>query len=298
MKRLLKEPLLHFLLASALIFGGYELIHAGSGQTDKVIVVDRPGLLNYLQYRNRKFDPGQSDKLLEAMPPEQLQKLVGDYVREEAFYREAKAMALDRSDYVARLRLVQQFEYLTRGGLAEDFEVTDAELQAYFEKHKDQYYVEPTLTLSHVFIDKKRRPAAEALKYAESIGRELRKRPVDLASLGSYGDRFLYQVNYMDRDRRELASHFGRKMADQLFKLEANDSYWQGPLESDHGYHFVLLIKKGGGYQPRLDEVRDRVKEDCRRQVLQQRYEAALREVLDRYEIDNRLIPKAEGSRS
>src|SRR5688572_139179 len=107
MRSWLREPLLHFLLLGAVLFFVYAALNRHRADADpQTIVVNREKLLTFIQYRSRAFDATRFNNLLESLPEEELRKLIQSYVREEALYREAKALQLDKNDYVARLRLI------------------------------------------------------------------------------------------------------------------------------------------------------------------------------------------------
>lgn len=60
--RLLREPLLHFLLLGAGIFLVYDRFHTDAGADSQTIVVDRDKLLTHLQFRSRAFDAGSASR--------------------------------------------------------------------------------------------------------------------------------------------------------------------------------------------------------------------------------------------
>ena len=105
---ILKEPLLHFLTIGLILFLVYGYIEKDKySDTPEKIVVDRSKLLVFLQYRSKVFDNQNFSDILNNMPGKQLRKLIDDYAREEALYREAKTLSLDKNNYIARKRLIQ-----------------------------------------------------------------------------------------------------------------------------------------------------------------------------------------------
>ena len=114
-RRILHEPLLHFALLGAAVFAAYLALHPTAASDERTIVVDRGHLLNFMQNRAKAFDRPHFAEVLDTMSPSALDDLIKDYVREEAMYREAKSLKLEDRDYVARRRLVQQLEIITRG---------------------------------------------------------------------------------------------------------------------------------------------------------------------------------------
>jgi hypothetical protein len=116
---------LHFFVAGGILFGIYRLSHPPGTDLlarDKTIVVDKQVLLNFLQYRSKAFETEYFSQELDALPPEEREKLAEQYIEEEMLYREAKSLGLEQGDYVIRQRLVQKMRYLiddlTEGGSA------------------------------------------------------------------------------------------------------------------------------------------------------------------------------------
>src|SRR5262245_14961514 len=189
-RQILREPLLHFLLAGAVLFGIFHLVNpvARDPLSDKTIIVDREGLLNFLQYRSKAFETEYFTQQLEAMSPEERNSLVNQYIEEEMLYREAKALGLEQGDYVIRQRLVQKMRYLiedvTEGGAAPD----DAVLSQYLFKNKEIYTLEPSVTFTHVFVDAGVRGDKSARQMAERLMIELNSRGAGFDDAPRFGD--------------------------------------------------------------------------------------------------------------
>ena len=133
MKRLLREPLLHFLLLGAGLFVAYGLRpHPGRDEAAGRIVVTQGQIENLADGFARAWQ----------RPPtsEELAGLIRDHVREEVYCREAIALGLDKDDTVIRRRLRQKLEFVSED-LAGDAEPTDGDLRAYFAAHQDAFRV-------------------------------------------------------------------------------------------------------------------------------------------------------------
>ena len=166
MKKLLKEPLIHFLLLSLGLFGLYEWV--GNKQSDsKTIVVDQAALQEFLQYRSKTFDAALSKQMLAELSEDSFQSTVSDLVREEALYREAKSLGLDSEDYVIRRRLIQKLEFIARGFHEATTNLSGNDLKSYYEKNKNDYYVQPFVTFTHVFFDSDMHGTKKALSLAK-----------------------------------------------------------------------------------------------------------------------------------
>lgn len=286
MPTIMKDPLAHFVVLGLALFALYAWVsedeRAGG---DRIIEVDREALLSYIQYHARAFSPEAAAAHLDGMPASELERLVDAHVREEALYREALSLGMDRTDHVIRHRLVQSIEFITDDLALRTTEITEADLETYFEANRERYRIEPTVTFTHVFFNNERHGAQEARDLAERKQKDLKENAVPFTGAPGHGDRFLYLVNYVERTPGLVASHFGDEMADAVFALAPDDAHWAGPLESRYGHHLVLLTGKTAGRVPELAEVESRVRTDAQREAAEARRDAAIKALIDTYEI-------------
>jgi hypothetical protein len=289
-RTLLREPLLHFALAGLALFALHRAI-AGDprAQDERVIVVDRAALLEFVQYRSRAFSAEAAAKLYDELAPAAQRALREDYVREEALHREALALGLERDDYVIRQRLVQKLEFALRGASALA-PVPDDALAAYHAQHATDYAEPASITFAHVFFDAEQRGAQAALDAAR--GKLAALAGVRFDQAPEHGDRFPFHVNYVERTADFVASHFGAKMAEAVFAL-APSAEWRGPFTSPYGAHLVLVSARTPARSPELSEIRARVAEDSQRFAAERALEHAVAEVLARYEVREPPEPSA-----
>ena len=287
MKKLLKEPLLHFLAAGLALFALFGIVNRGElGEPGlNVVVVDRDALTTFVQFRTKVFEPSVAEARLDSLSADELHRLIEDYVREEVLYREALALGLDRNDYIIRRRLVQKVEFITEGFAEAGTELDEAALRRYFAANKEDYYVEPYVTFTHVFFQTETRSRAEARELAARRLTVLNRERVPFSEAPQHGERFLYHTNYVERTPDYVASHFGAEMADAVFALASNGQRWVGPFDSLYGVHLVMLAKNEPGRYPALEEVRQSVLDDARRARVRERTEEAIDAVIDTYDV-------------
>lgn len=292
LRRLLREPLLHFLLAGAALY----LLHGLSGETaegeaSRHIVVDRPALLRYMQYQARAFEPESFAATFDAMDPAERQRLIEEYVREEVLYREAQALGLTQGDYVMRQRLVQRMSFLLEAQPRD--EPTDAELQQYLLANEALYRVAPSWTFTHVFIDPSHHGGLHA---AQQVARQqlarLKERDAGFNDAPAYGDRFPFMQNYVERTADFIESQFGAEFMASLMEQPVAAT-WTGPLRSTHGWHLVMLAASSPGRLPGLAEIRARVVDDFQREAAAALQEQALRTLVDGYDVELRGLEAA-----
>lgn len=298
MKTWLKQPLLHFAVLGAAIFLLSQWIGAdGAAKEMRRIVVDDQALREFVQYRSRSYDAATAARTLERLSPTALEEVVEDLIREEALYRQAKALNLDANDYVIRRRLVQKMEFIAEGSAAL-MDLRNGDAERHYQQNREDYYIEPWITFAHVYFDRQRRGAEAARALAAQKRDELNQQAVPLAAATRHGDRFPYHVNYVERTLGFVASHFGEAMAKQLFAKPADAKRWLGPFESEHGFHAVLVKANNPGRLPRFTEVAEQATRDARRRLTREHTAAAVQAIIDRYDVRIDLTGADPGSPS
>lgn len=287
--KLIRDPLCHFSLIGAALFGAYEQLKSPEAAVDPhTIVVDRDALLTFMQYRATRFEPEQANQRLDNMPEPEREQLIHDFVREEALYRQAEALGMTENDYIIRRRSVQKLEFIAQGVAEQVVSVESDAVQAYFDSHTQDYYEEPSYTFTHVFV-KPDASSESAPERAQKLLTELNDQQVGFSSATGFGDRFLYNRNYVERTPEFIASHFGEGFRAQLAELTADSGHWQGPVVSNHGLHLVMLSEYRPGRLPELSEVRSRVEQDFRVAQEKQKQELAIQQIVEQYDVEYRL---------
>ncbi|MDW9697860.1 peptidyl-prolyl cis-trans isomerase [Sinorhizobium meliloti] len=243
MMRLLREPLLHFLILGAALFGLNAVFVGTETEVPQKIVVSAAQIANLEQTFARTWQRQPA--------PEELKGLVEDYVRDEVYYREGKALELDRDDIVIRRRIRQKMEFF-----AEDIaaaEPTDSELNAYLAAHPEQFRMEQSVSFRQVFLSSKRGETLDA-DVQEIAAALSHANGTEGASLG---DGLLLGSEFNAVRRSEVVNDFGESFAEELFSSDTNS--WQGPFASAFGLHFVFVSERSEGGLPKLAAVREAV---------------------------------------
>ncbi len=287
--QLCKEPLLHFLIVGAMLF--FFTRDADSElevDPPRRIVVDEDALENFLRFRKQPRFTESSEHPAGRLSPEELKIAVDALVRDEALYREAKALGLDQTDYGARQRLIAQLEFINEEVVASSIELTEERLKEQLAHNADRYRVPETITFTHVFFDNQRRGQTGAKNQAEIKLAELNAADgaVPFHEAPMHGDRFLYRQNYANQDETLIASHFGAEAQRKLFSLEVNDAKWQGPIESDYGVHLILLTNRNDSFVPEFEELRPRLMADVYRQRLAEEVKKLESAVIKNYQVE------------
>ena len=245
-----KEPILIFCVIGFLLFA------LPSSEVDPhTIIVDRATLIRFIENRTKNFT-GSVEAGFDELSAVAVQDALKQYVREEALYRKALALGLDNQDYVIRQRLVQRVEYLSEGEIVSEPNETD--LRAFYESNIYLFEVSATVTFTHVFFSYGG-SAEKAKDRAMSMLSLLRSDGVRFEQAPSYGERFLYQRNYVETSLDEIDSHFGDGMWQSLFSMKPSEG-WQGPISSEHGYHVVMLIDKREAFVENFEAVQSQIR--------------------------------------
>jgi hypothetical protein len=268
MKKVLREPLLHFLLLGVAIFAAWRWT---SVPTD-----DEPSRISITQGEIESIAVGFGRTWRRPPTREELDALIRERVRDEVYYREAVALGMDRDDLIIRRRLRQKMEFVT-DDLAAHAEPTDEDLSAYLAAHADAFRVERRFTFAHVYLNPETRRddlAGDAAELLAQLTRDGAK--VDTSALG---DRFLLDYRFESLPAGEVAKLFGEPFAAKLGTIPPG--VWHGPLESGYGAHLVFVSDRTEGRAPALAEVHDAVRREWanarRRETTEKLYEAMLK---------------------
>ena len=287
MAQVLKDPFVHFLVLGLGLFALFALVSDDALTDARIIEVDDEALRGFVQNRSQASATGAAARL-DTLSDAARERLIDDYVREEALYRQALALGMDKTDYVIKRRLVQSIEFITEDLANSVPAASGADLEEHFEANRERYAIEPSVTFTHVFFDAARHSAKRARELVTTKLTALNRAQVPFAQAPAHGDRFLYLVNYVEREPAFIASHFGEPMAQALFDLTPDERTWVGPFESPYGQHVVLLIRNVEGRDPQFAEVAARVRDDVETAASLALKNQAIQAIVNTYEVKRR----------
>jgi hypothetical protein len=261
MKRLTSEPLLHFLLIGAVLFGAYAWRNPAAPDESKVRQV-RLGRDDVLWLKENWAKQWQREPTRD-----ELRGLVTEFLKEELLAREAREMGLDQDDVVVRRRLAQKVEFLVQD-TSRLLEPTEGDLRKFYAAHPERFSESPRVSFTQVYFSRQKRKDAAADANAALAELSNAGHEDLLAGAPQLGDRLLLDPDFREVDRQVVAGQFGEKFAAVLFALPAGS--WSGPVESGYGLHLVRVLSQIPARQREFAEVRLQVLDRWREQRQQE----------------------------
>jgi hypothetical protein len=277
--RLLREPLLHFLVLGAFLFWLYLFINGAairlSSPNQLEISAPTIELLKNDWRRQWRRDPSSQE----------LQTLIDQYIHDEVFYQEARTLGLDQNDIIVRRRLIQKMEFL-----AEDVstlrEPTDADLQAYLTDHADRYIIPGRVSFSQIYFSRELRgdrTDADAQSVLNQLQANRNRVKANVQANQTLGDRTMLPATFTLASIPQMTNVFGSTFAQDLTAV--TEKGWQGPFHSVYGTHLLHVTAIEPGHAATLTEVRGDVRLDWLNEQRQQQEEAMYQQLRDRYKI-------------
>lgn len=270
LRKLAREPLVHFVIVGALL-ALLESIATPSEEIEapRTVIVDaetRRGLA--LEWEH---DQGRAPNEAE------LDEAVERWIDEEVLFREGMLRELDRDD----LRVRQRVATLTLSLLEAEHplaEPDDDALRAYFDSHLERYAEAARFDFVQVYVegtDEVARGRADALLAQLEAGAS----PIGL------GDTYSGGRHFRGRTLDDLASSFGPSFATDF--ADAPDGRWT--LRSSRtGLHLVRIDSRAAASAADFERARVDVEHDLLESLRLERTQRVVRELRDRWRVIER----------
>jgi hypothetical protein len=238
LRRLAREPLLHFLAIGAVFFLVLGRGDPAPAQGEITVTKEDVARVAAAFAATWQRPPTQ----------EELQGAIADDIREEVLYRTGTELGLDKDDTIVRRRIAQKMGFFLEGTIEAP---TDEDLKQYLKQNADRFRTDPLIAFRQVFISAKRENARQEavalLPRLVSVGPEA----------PALGDAMILPEVFGPTPLRDIASQFGDKFAGEL--AATKPAAWAGPIASAYGFHLVLVASVTPAHVPELGDVRDAV---------------------------------------
>jgi len=276
MKRLLRHPATHIIALGLLLFILRTIIFAGDEAPDNVIRITEGQVEEMVAKWSMTFARQPTDK--------ELTSIIGDHIREEVYYREAKKLGLDEDDIVIRRRLAEKMDFLSRD-LASLAQPTEQEIADFYEKNRQSYRVPPEVNFSHVFFNIDTHGLLEARDLAVSLRDRINANPVPVEQAYEMGDVSVLRPHYKNCTPPDVEGLFGGQgLVDFLFLSEPG--IWHGPVTSGYGLHLIYVHDRMDSWIPDLEEIKAQVLQDLMADIRRQTNDVFFASLRGNYEIE------------
>jgi len=316
--RVLREPLVHFLVLGALVY-----VVANRGESTRYEIdagPDQRARLARTYYEQYGAPPTSA----------QLSLAVDEYVRNEILYREGLALGLERDDEIVRRRVVQKIEFVNED-LDAVIEPDGSGVERYFAQHRDRYDTEPAVSFEQVFFSSDRGGSEAARKRADaaladqsrsaalarstgqptepaapahSTGQPTEPaalaratgQPTEPAALAHStrqpaesavvrgADTFAEGQRFRSLTGTGVNSVFGdTNLSAELFTSPTDQ--WVGPFQSAYGWHIVRITDRQPAHHAELAAVRPRVQADYIADLRARANAEAFRKIAAKYRV-------------
>ena len=275
LRRLLREPLLHFVLIGLVVFGAY-----GLGHDDTETSVDTRRIEITVDDM-RQMAVAWLAQGRPAPTAEEMLALIDQKVTSEVLFREAIDLGLDRDDEIIKRRLAQKMDFLV-ADVAAMAPPTAEELETWFGENAARFALPAHISFRHLYFSFDGRGEGARDAAVASLG-QIAGRPPGSPEVASVADPFMFRNYYGDASPDQMAKEFGPAFADALFKLTPGS--WQGPIESGYGWHLIWIDSLDGGRIPAFEEVKPAVMEAWQDERYREVKQRALDEMRSRYTV-------------
>jgi hypothetical protein len=243
-RKLFREPLLHFLLIGAALFVFYGLTRDVDSEAPNRILVTSSQVEQLKGNFKRTWMRSPTQGELDA--------LIDNFVREEVFYREALAMGLDQNDPLVKRRMRMKLEMMLEDLSVQ--EVTDEALEAYLQENAKRFRTEAQISFRQVYLnpDKREDLEGDAMRFLVSLNGGV--------SPDTLGDATLLPADFELATRSNVVATFGERFAETIMKRKPRA--WTGPVYSAYGAHLIKINEYIEMRQPDLAEVREVVERE------------------------------------
>lgn len=255
----LREPLLHFLLIGALLFGVDHALNRGAGDASTIVIgadVTAEAIATFKTARGREPDA------------QELKALQQVWLDNEVLYREGIALQLDKGDSAIRERVIFKALSMVDSGVKPPA-IDDAGLRAWFEARRTRYDEPPRFDFQEAVLDG---PADEAA--VRSF--------VAALNAGTPGDAKAGLRLFKGRPHANLVQSYGDAFAKAL--EAASPGTWLA-LQGKDGWRAVRLESLAAARPAQFEVLRPVVMQDWTDATMAEQRSAAVATLAKKYKV-------------
>jgi peptidyl-prolyl cis-trans isomerase C len=254
--RILREPLLAFALIGGLLFLAHRARQPAEAESIVLPATARAALIADFETATGR-----------AATAADITRIEREFIADEVLFREALAEGLHLADSTVRARLVEEMRLRITGPLPE---ATVEQLVNHYSEHLDRYQSEPAATFRHVYF-------AEAPADPQALLARLR------AGNAVAGEPFGRGADFSGYGQSMLRGLFGQAFTAALWTAPPGE--WAGPLQSQYGWHYVLVSERLPPALLPFAAVRQQVENDLAVDTIAKAVARHVQQALPRYEV-------------
>ena len=243
--KVLKEPLIHFLLLGSFIYLVYIYTQEPTQNIQEEITLQT--------YEIQALKDGYKKKHHKDINSEELKAYSAQALYEKKLLDEAYALNLHKESKEISQILLKQMKFI-RQNRSIFKEPTEEELLAYYKKNIQEYSQTDKISFSHIyFLNAKDKDIKKLYEITTTVG-------IDPHNAAYFGNASSIS-NYLDNvTQDEIQKSFGKYFTKQLFTLKSG--IWHKAIHSKNGVHLVYVRNKMTGKPYPFDDVLERVYQD------------------------------------
>lgn len=268
MKKLLHEPIIHFILIGTVLFFLIQGLRETETPEDLKIQLTADQVTGIASQFEQTW----------MRPPTEIEltALVDRHIRNKVAFREAMKLGLDQDDAIINQRLRMKLE-LMLDNMTSLAVPSDPVLTTFLQENPDRFAVDPRITFQQVYLNPDKHADLNEAATTALNRLEQGARPEEV------GDPTLIGYSFDQVSQGNIERQFGGAFAEQLIAMEPGN--WKGPIFSGLGGHLVKITQRQAGRLPELSEVRAEVEREWMSIRQKELKDAAYAKLLEQYEV-------------
>lgn len=207
---------------------------------------------------------------------EKNEEVIDELIHQELIYQDAKDKGLDKEeDFQKVLEKAKKSLLLNYylGKMLSDIAITDKEIEDFYKVHKEHFNTPPTVRASHILVEDLEKAQEIYNKIANGADFSLEaKKNSTCPSKNKGGDLGNFSRGQMVKEFEDAA-----------FSMNVGDI--SKPIKTEFGYHIIKLTGKNPSKEVSLEDAKDHIIKDIRRQKEQDIYRDKINLLKAKYDI-------------
>ncbi len=267
-KEFIKEPLLHFIILGAVVYGYFLYIHNTQVADKKIIKLSSYELQELKHFYEKNYEREANETTLKI--------LIAKKYYDSVLLDKAFSLKIAQNDPVVAQILLKKMQFVMQDR-SKFKEPTQKELEVYYKEHIKAYSHVKSISFSSIYFQN---DTDKKIPFTMQILRSTKVNSVDGRGFSDMS-KLPYHVEKMSY--KEVEASYGKYFAKKLFLLKKD--IWHTPIHAKDGVRIVLITDKEIGEAYNFDDVESRVYADYIAQEATNLKEQAYKEIASQYRL-------------